>query len=409
MKNEMRTLRSIVPTVASSGSSIGGERVTRPDSANPVAARTGAAPGRPRARFVLWATALLLFVGTVPSAFGVSSASGRSGSMGPAVPIIVPPAFRLLGVTGGSGQNPFGLVELETQPAAEVLIGPAYAMVNAGLDLAPNGRLYGIGSSLREINPDTGSSQTVLTKIYGVPSGGTILWTDMAFHPDGTLYLVISRQVSTSSFQNEFYTVDLLTGVARELFRMPAAIQCIDFSPTGVLYGEGVGLCIIDLARKTFIPVSSAVQEGRFIQGLEWAPDGFFYGVDMRNRLLCQIDPATGQIVQEFGPYATDLANVAAVPRTDLAGAEGSETSYQIDVPAGRTKLEVVTSGGTGDVDLYVKKGSTPTTDNYDWRGYSSGNNELISISDPQAGTYHIMLKGYATYSGVTLKITCLP
>ncbi|WP_367379596.1 PPC domain-containing protein [Arsenicicoccus sp. oral taxon 190] len=43
-------------------------------------------------------------------------------------------------------------------------------------------------------------------------------------------------------------------------------------------------------------------------------------------------------------------------------------TGYSIKVPAGATNLQITTSGGTGDVDLYVKAGSAPTTTSYDCR-----------------------------------------
>ena len=90
------------------------------------------------------------------------------------------------------------------------------------------------------------------------------------------------------------------------------------------------------------------------------------------------------------------------VPVTNLSGATGTETLYKIVVPA-NSQLNITTSGGTGDVDLYVKAGTVPTTTSYDCRPYKNGNNESCSITVTQAGTYHVMLRGYANYSGVQL------
>lgn len=90
------------------------------------------------------------------------------------------------------------------------------------------------------------------------------------------------------------------------------------------------------------------------------------------------------------------------VPVTNLSGATGTETLYKIVVPA-NSQLNITTSGGTGDVDLYVKAGAVPTTTSYDCRPYKNGNNESCSITVTQAGTYHVMLRGYANYSGVQL------
>ncbi|TMO20657.1 PPC domain-containing protein, partial [Pseudoalteromonas sp. S4741] len=39
----------------------------------------------------------------------------------------------------------------------------------------------------------------------------------------------------------------------------------------------------------------------------------------------------------------------------------------------------------------------------YDCRPYKGGNSEECSIDNPTAGTYHVMLRGYSAYSGVSL------
>jgi hypothetical protein len=100
----------------------------------------------------------------------------------------------------------------------------------------------------------------------------------------------------------------------------------------------------------------------------------------------------------------TTLTNGVAV--SGLSGALGSDAFYQIVVPSGQDTLEIVTSGGTGDVDLYVKQGAQPTITSYDYRSWNNGNSETVDVNKPTAGTWYITLHGYATYSGVTLKAT---
>ena len=98
---------------------------------------------------------------------------------------------------------------------------------------------------------------------------------------------------------------------------------------------------------------------------------------------------------------STELTDGVAV--TGISGASGSEKAYTLDVPADATSVDFNMSGGTGDADLYVKFGSAPTTSSYDCRPYKSGNAETCSISPAQAGTYHVMIRGYSAYSGVSL------
>lgn len=91
------------------------------------------------------------------------------------------------------------------------------------------------------------------------------------------------------------------------------------------------------------------------------------------------------------------------VAETGLAGAQGEELAFTIDLPSGAANLVVSMSGGSGDADLYVRHGSAPTTATYDCRPYQSGNNESCSFASPAAGTWHVMLRGYSAFSGVSL------
>ena len=88
---------------------------------------------------------------------------------------------------------------------------------------------------------------------------------------------------------------------------------------------------------------------------------------------------------------------------SNLSGASASETFFTLEVPAGQDDLNFTMAGGTGDADLYVKFGAAPTTGSYDCRPYLGGNNESCDFSNPQAGTWHVMIRGYSSYSGVSL------
>ena len=90
------------------------------------------------------------------------------------------------------------------------------------------------------------------------------------------------------------------------------------------------------------------------------------------------------------------------VPVTGISGASGSTQYWTMAVPAGASNLSFAISGGSGDADMYVRYGSAPTTSTYDCRPYRSGNNETCNMS-ATAGTWHVMLRGYTSYSGVSL------
>ena len=101
------------------------------------------------------------------------------------------------------------------------------------------------------------------------------------------------------------------------------------------------------------------------------------------------------------GGGGSELEDGVAV--TGISGASASQQFWTMVVPAGASNLSFQISGGTGDADMYVRFGSAPTTSSYDCRPYRNGNAETCSFATPQAGTYHVMLRGYTAFSGVSL------
>ncbi|HXJ43173.1 MAG TPA: M36 family metallopeptidase, partial [Bryobacteraceae bacterium] len=95
-----------------------------------------------------------------------------------------------------------------------------------------------------------------------------------------------------------------------------------------------------------------------------------------------------------------------------LGGVIGSETLYRIPLPAETASFKVATSGGSGDVDLYIKQGSPAlcqSSDNvstpcsYTSLSETEGNDEAITLTNPAAGDWYLDLSGFDFFSGVTL------
>ena len=113
-------------------------------------------------------------------------------------------------------------------------------------------------------------------------------------------------------------------------------------------------------------------------------------------------------------PHTPVAAQTAAAPQTlsngasvsDITGAYQSKRYYSFSLPAGVTAASFTITGTSGDCDLYVKQGALPTTTAWDYRPYLSSSNESVSVTNPAAGTWYVMLQGYRAYSGVTLKAT---
>lgn len=107
----------------------------------------------------------------------------------------------------------------------------------------------------------------------------------------------------------------------------------------------------------------------------------------------------TGTTPTKPEPTTNVLTNGKTV---SSAGNKAEQVFYTINVPTSST-LTVTTQGGSGDADLYVKKGSKPSSTSYDCRPYKDGNTESCTLENA-VGTYHVMLQGYATFANVQLK-----
>jgi len=92
-------------------------------------------------------------------------------------------------------------------------------------------------------------------------------------------------------------------------------------------------------------------------------------------------------------------------PYERRAGDKNSETLYRVEVPAGARNLTILTSGGSGDVNVLMSKAKAPTAESSDFKSVRSGNNEVVRVQAPQAGTYYIRLVGNRAYSGVRLEV----
>jgi vibriolysin len=84
----------------------------------------------------------------------------------------------------------------------------------------------------------------------------------------------------------------------------------------------------------------------------------------------------------------------------------GAMTCWKLTVPAGKAVV-FNQAGGTGDADLYVRKGAAPTTSTYDCRPYLGGNNESCSFAASTTQIqFHACSRTYSAYTGVTMKGT---
>ena len=103
-------------------------------------------------------------------------------------------------------------------------------------------------------------------------------------------------------------------------------------------------------------------------------------------------------------PAPPTAAPAPAAEELDVSGtlAAGVEARYHVDAAAGeRVTVELT---GTGDSDLYVRKGNSVDTTHWDCRPYLDTSNEACTLTAATAGPLSILVAGYSAQSNYPLR-----
>jgi hypothetical protein len=90
-------------------------------------------------------------------------------------------------------------------------------------------------------------------------------------------------------------------------------------------------------------------------------------------------------------------------PVTGISADAGTDRTYTINVPAGASNLRFQTSGGSGDVDLYVRFGTPPNPDGslFDCASFGSTNDERCVVT-AAAGTWYATIRASSAFVDAT-------
>ncbi|WP_158527366.1 M9 family metallopeptidase [Pelagibaculum spongiae] len=79
---------------------------------------------------------------------------------------------------------------------------------------------------------------------------------------------------------------------------------------------------------------------------------------------------------------------------------------FKVVVPQGTQQLVIHIESGTGDADLYLRHNAQVTVDQWDYRPWINGNNETITVDNPAAGEWFIMVAPYNPFTNVQLSVS---
>ncbi len=90
---------------------------------------------------------------------------------------------------------------------------------------------------------------------------------------------------------------------------------------------------------------------------------------------------------------------------SNIADTLNGDRLYTITVPNGASNLNISSSGGSGNADLYVRLGSAPQLNAFDCSSVGTANTESCLFATPTTGVYHILLHATADYSALNLNV----
>lgn len=122
-------------------------------------------------------------------------------------------------------------------------------------------------------------------------------------------------------------------------------------------------------------------------------------------------------VTDDMGATATTMQSVEVTDPTtggpdpisvvvsDISVPARSFERFEVELVEGYTTFTATTSGGTGNIALYIRPSRGPAA----CKSRSPGNSETCTVTNPAAGTWYIDLAAGASASGITLEYTATP
>jgi hypothetical protein len=120
---------------------------------------------------------------------------------------------------------------------------------------------------------------------------------------------------------------------------------------------------------------------------------------------------AAGKASGASNPTATALED--GVTSAKKYGAKGTSLYFSAEVPPGTARLVAILDGipapvgSVNDCDLFAKFANFPSNSSFNAKGVENKDNEILTVSNPAAGTWYFLLYGTMYYSNVTLTVNC--
>lgn len=197
-------------------------------------------------------------------------------------------------------------------------------------------------------------------------------------------------------------TSEGITGSVPLTVVAPAPVSTVTIAPTGALLLAG-GTQQLTV---TLRDASGTVLTGRPITYTSSAPAvATVSSTGLVTQVTAGVATITATSEGRTGTIQVGNGVLGGINYT-VGGAESSDVSWTIAVPAGASRVVVTLAGGSGDPDLYVYR---PGSTTIDCRSENDGPGESCTLDNVAAGSIRVRVIGFTAYSGTTLRATITP
>ncbi len=172
----------------------------------------------------------------------------------------------------------------------------------------------------------------------------------------------------------------------------------VSSNPAGISCGAACTVTYVSFNAGTAVTLTATPDAGYVFSGWTGACTG--------TSNTCLVNMTDNRTIGANFRLVGTLTNNA--PISNISGITDSQQLYKFTLPANATltSLTVRLTGNNGDADLYVKRGSPPSTTVYDCAPFLYGSTESCSIASPVAGDpYYVLIDAYTGYSGASLSV----